>query len=46
MFNEDSGLVYIFVKRVREGTTKREDVPLMSNLKEIVYRILDRDIEQ
>lgn len=40
MFNENSGLVKIWVKSIQEGKYSREDVPDISNLREVVYSLL------
>ena len=43
MFNESSGLVQLWVKSVRDKNSPytKEMVPNLSNLREIVYQILD-----
>ena len=41
MFNEESYIVKVWVRNVAEKGYLREDVPAISNLQEIVYRILD-----
>lgn len=41
MFNENSGLVKIWVRNVQDGTVTREQVPKLSNLQEVIYVILD-----
>jgi len=41
MFNENSALVKLWVKNIREGKYTREQVPDISNLREIVFEILD-----
>ncbi|MBS4172137.1 hypothetical protein [Bacillus sp. FJAT-49736] len=43
MFNENSGLVVIWARNVREGNYKREQVPKLSNLQEMVYKVLDSE---
>ena len=40
MFDENSGLVKIWVRRILNGATI-EDVPNISNLKEIVQEVID-----
>lgn len=40
-FNENSALVQLYVKRIREGKCDREDVPNLFNLREVVFEILD-----
>lgn len=42
MFNENSGLVRMWVNAVNEGKYTKEQVPKLSNLQEVVYSILDR----
>lgn len=44
MFNENSGLVKIWVDNVKTGKYTREQVPKLSNLQTIVYQVLDKDI--
>lgn len=41
MFNEDSGLVKIWVRNIRDGNYTREQVPNLSNLRTVVYTLLD-----
>lgn len=41
MFNENSGLVQLWVKNINAGSYTREQVPNLSNLREIVHQILD-----
>lgn len=41
MFNQNSGLVKIWVRNVENGTVTREQVPKLSNLQEVVYAVLD-----
>lgn len=43
MFNENSGLVKIWIGNIDEGNVTREQVPKLSNLQEVVYKILDAD---
>jgi len=43
MFNENSGLVKIWVRSIRNGLRTREQVPNLSNLREVVYAVLDSD---
>lgn len=40
MFDENSGLVKVFTRHVKNGTFKLEDVPALDNLKEIVTEVL------
>lgn len=44
MFNENSGLVNLWLGAVRDGRYTREQVPKLSNLQEVVYSILDAQI--
>lgn len=41
MFNENSSLVKVWVRLVNEGKYTREQVPKISNLQEMVYKVLD-----
>ena len=41
MFNENSGLVKIWVRNVQSGSYTREQVPNLSNLREVVWGILN-----
>lgn len=41
MFNENSGLVQLWVKNIRAENYTREQVPSLSNLREAVYGALD-----
>lgn len=41
MFNEDSIVVKTWVKVVRNGTKTLEDVPNLSNLREVVISIIE-----
>ena len=43
MFNENSGLVNIWVRNIKDGNVAREQVPKLSNLQEVVYKILDEN---
>lgn len=43
MFNENSGLVAIWVDNVKLGKYKKEQVPKLSNLQEVVWAILDAE---
>lgn len=42
MFNENSGLVKIWVRNVEENKYTRDQVPKLSNLQEVVYVVLDK----
>lgn len=41
MFNESSALVLIWAKRVKEDEFTRDEVPMLSNLKDMVLKVLD-----
>lgn len=41
MFTKDSGLVKIWVDAVKRGDYKLEQVPKLSNLKEVVTNIMN-----
>lgn len=41
MFNENSGLVLVWVDLVRTGTYTLEQVPQLSNLKEVVTQVIN-----
>lgn len=41
MFNDKSYIVKVWVKNVTSGKYTREQVPNISNLREVVYAILD-----
>lgn len=43
MFNENSVVVQVWVKAVRIGTKMLEEVPNLSNLREVVIAIIERD---
>jgi hypothetical protein len=43
MFNEDSGLVKIWVDLVRSGKYSIEQVPNLSNLKQVVQSIINKE---
>lgn len=43
MFNKDSGLVQIWYRQVKMKPELRESVPALSNLREIVFSMLDSD---
>lgn len=45
MFNENSVIVKTWVNLVRNGTYKKENVPNISNLQEIVFEILKMEVE-
>lgn len=40
MFNENSAVVECWVRLVKSGTYQLEDVPNLSNLKEVVTRLV------
>ena len=41
MFNKDSGLVKTWVNLIRQGAYTLEQVPNLSNLKEVVASVLE-----
>ena len=41
MFNKDSGLVKTWVNLIRQGTYTIEQVPNLSNLREVVASVLE-----
>lgn len=41
-FNEESAIVKIWVRRIREGENTREQIPKLGNLIEVVTGILDK----
>lgn len=41
MFNENSYIVKVWVKNVTSGKYTKEQVPNISNLREIVYNLTD-----
>ncbi|WP_186321431.1 hypothetical protein [Bacillus sp. FJAT-22090] len=45
MFNEKSGLVQLWVKNVKDPNSgyTREQVPALSNLRDVVITILERE---
>lgn len=45
MFNENSGLVRLWVKNVQDQNSgyTRDQVPALSNLREVVFAILDSE---
>ena len=43
MFTTESALVQIWARNVREGNYTREQVPNLSNLREMVYAVLDAE---
>ena len=43
MFTTESALVQIWARNVREGNYAREQVPNLSNLREMVYLVLDAE---
>lgn len=40
-FTEESGLVQVWVKVIKGGEYPKESVPNISNLREVVYSILE-----
>ncbi|MEW9093929.1 MAG: hypothetical protein AB2417_02505 [Clostridiaceae bacterium] len=41
MFNKESGLVYVWVSLIMNGTYTVEQVPTLSNLKEVVTKVVN-----
>ena len=41
MFNKNSGLVLLWVQNVERELYTREQVPNLSNLREVVHQVLD-----
>ncbi|WP_291578656.1 hypothetical protein [Clostridium sp. UBA6640] len=41
MFNENSSVVNIYVRNIKEGKITKEQVPDLFNLQEVIYSILD-----
>ncbi|WP_176713714.1 hypothetical protein [Pseudobacillus wudalianchiensis] len=41
MFTVESALVQIWARNVQNGNYEREQVPKLSNLQEMVYKVLD-----
>lgn len=41
MFNKDSGLVKAWVNLIKSGAYKQEQVPNLSNLREVVASVLE-----
>ncbi len=46
MFTIESALVQIWKRNVENGNYTREQVPNLSNLREMVFTILDEDASQ
>ena len=44
MFDENSQLVKTWVRLVKAGTYTRDDVPNLSNLREVVGNVLDKEL--
>lgn len=44
MFNENSIIVKTWVDLVQNGTYNKESVPNISNLQEIVFKILETEV--
>ena len=42
MFNENSGLVQIWVRLIQSGTQSLDNVPNLSNLQDIVFSIISK----
>lgn len=45
MFTTDSALVKIWVRNIQNGNYTREQVPNLSNLREVVFAVLDEDLD-
>ena len=45
MFNENSGLVQIWVRLIQSGTQDLDNVPNLSNLQDIVFSIISKQEE-
>lgn len=45
MFNENSVIVKTWVELVRNGTYQKENVPNISNLQEIVFKVLEGKVK-
>lgn len=43
MFTSESALVQIWARNIREGRYTREQVPDLSNLREMVFAVLDSE---
>lgn len=43
MFNDNSGLVGIWCNFVKANPDEREQVPNLSNLREVVYNIIENE---
>lgn len=43
VLNEDSGLVKMWVQAVKDNRYTREQVPNLSNLREVVFKVLDKE---
>lgn len=41
MFNKNSGLVKVWVSLILAGTYRKEQVPKLDNLKDVVYLIFE-----
>ena len=41
MFSKNSGLVKVWISLIIAGTYKKEQVPKLDNLKEVVYKVLE-----
>ena len=44
MFNKNSGLVKVWVSLIIAGTYKKEQVPKLDNLKEVVTEIMNETV--
>ena len=43
MFNEHSIVVQAWIRQIKQEVVTREDVPNLSNLRDVVYSILDNE---
>ena len=41
MFNENSGLVKVWVSLIQKGLYSKEDIPAIGNLREVVTEIIN-----
>lgn len=43
MFNENSGLVQVWVRLIKQGLYTINNVPNLSNLREVVFSVLNNE---
>lgn len=43
MFNENSGLVQVWIRLIKQGLYTINNVPNLSNLREVVFNILNNE---